>query len=104
MKQNGRVRSVPGEVTKHVIYGGLVRVPIAGKRHHDQGNSYKEQHLIEAGLQFQRVVTAGSMPECCREKSLIRITCQLKKLVANEPRQEIGGGTSGRDRESSGKQ
>ena len=76
----------------------------AVNRHHDQVNSYKEQHLIEAGLQFQRVVTAGSMPECCREKSLIRITCQLKKLVANEPRQEIGGGTSGRDRESSGKQ
>ena len=26
----------------------------AVNRHHDQGNSYKEQHLIEAGLQFQR--------------------------------------------------
>ena len=24
------------------------------KRHHDQGNSYKGKHLIEAGLQFQR--------------------------------------------------
>jgi hypothetical protein len=25
------------------------------KRHHDQGNSYKRQHLIGAGLQFQRL-------------------------------------------------
>jgi hypothetical protein len=26
------------------------------KRHHDQGNSYKGQHLIGAALQFQRFV------------------------------------------------
>ena len=32
----------------------LVRVSIVVKRHCDQGNSYKEQHLIGAGLQFQR--------------------------------------------------
>ena len=31
----------------------LVRVSIAEKRHHDQGNSYKGQHLIGAGLQVQ---------------------------------------------------
>ena len=31
----------------------LVRVSIAVKRHHDQGNSYKGQHLIGAGLHFQ---------------------------------------------------
>jgi hypothetical protein len=31
----------------------LVRVFIAVKRHHDQGNSYKGQHLIGAGLQVQ---------------------------------------------------
>ena len=30
-----------------------LRVSIAAKRHHDQGNSYKEQHLIEAGLKIQ---------------------------------------------------
>jgi hypothetical protein len=24
------------------------------KRHHDQGNSYKGQHLIEAGIQVQK--------------------------------------------------
>ena len=29
--------------------------PIDVKRHHDYGNSYKGKHLIEAGLQFQRV-------------------------------------------------
>jgi hypothetical protein len=27
---------------------------IAAKRHHDQGNTYKRQHLIGAGLQVQR--------------------------------------------------
>jgi hypothetical protein len=32
----------------------LDMVSIAVKRHHDQGNSYKEQHLIGDGLQVQR--------------------------------------------------
>jgi hypothetical protein len=32
----------------------LIRVSIAMKRHHDKDNSYKDQHLIVAGLQFQR--------------------------------------------------
>ena len=36
------------------IYTVLVRVSIAVKRHHDQGNSYKRKHLIGAGLEFQR--------------------------------------------------
>jgi hypothetical protein len=31
-----------------------VRDYIAMMRYHDQGNSYKGKHLIEAGLQFQR--------------------------------------------------
>ena len=30
------------------------RVSIVRKRHHGQGSSYKEKHLIGAGLQFQR--------------------------------------------------
>ena len=34
--------------------GVLIGVLVSVKRHHDQGNSYKEQHLIGAGLQFQR--------------------------------------------------
>jgi hypothetical protein len=33
-----------------ILVGGFIAV----KRQHDQGNSYKGQHLIEAGLQFQR--------------------------------------------------
>ena len=37
-----------------LIYSVLVRVSIALKRHHDQGNSYKGQHLIGADLQVQR--------------------------------------------------
>ena len=32
----------------------LLRVSIAEKRHHEQGNSYKGEHLIGAGLQVQR--------------------------------------------------
>ena len=31
----------------------LVRVSIAVNRHHDQGNSYKEQHLIGAAYTFR---------------------------------------------------
>jgi hypothetical protein len=38
----------------------LVRVPIAMKRHHDQSNSYKENHLIGAGLQVQRISSLSS--------------------------------------------
>ena len=30
----------------------VIRVSIAVKRHHNQGNSYKGQHLIGAGLQY----------------------------------------------------
>jgi hypothetical protein len=32
----------------------LVLVSIAVNRHHDQGNSYKGQHLFGAGLQVQK--------------------------------------------------
>ena len=31
------------------------------KRHHEQGNSYERKHLIVAGLQLQRLITAESM-------------------------------------------
>jgi hypothetical protein len=41
-------------VCVHVCECVLVRVSIAVNRHHDQGNSYKGQHLIGAGLQVQR--------------------------------------------------
>jgi hypothetical protein len=36
------------------VYHHLIRVPIAVRRHHDQGNFYKGQYLIGAGLQDQR--------------------------------------------------
>lgn len=32
-----------------------LRVSIAIKKHHDYNNSYKRQHLIEAGLQFSSI-------------------------------------------------
>jgi hypothetical protein len=41
----------------------LVRVSIAVKRHHEQGNSYKQQHLIGAGLQVQRFSPLSSWKE-----------------------------------------
>jgi hypothetical protein len=42
------------EQRSHAGQGFLVRVSIAVSRHHDQGNSYKEHHLIRADLQLQR--------------------------------------------------
>jgi hypothetical protein len=41
----------------------LVRVSIVVKRHHDQGISYKGQHLIVAGLQVQRFSPLSSWQE-----------------------------------------
>ena len=38
------------------MYGVLVRVFIAVKRHHDYRSSYKGKYLIEADLQFRRLV------------------------------------------------
>jgi hypothetical protein len=36
---------------------------IAGKGHHSQGNSYKGEHLIGDGLQFQRFSPSSSWQE-----------------------------------------
>jgi hypothetical protein len=57
--------------TSHQMDGVLVWVNIALKRHHDQGNfppppqgnSYKEQYLIGADLQFQRFSLFSSWQE-----------------------------------------
>ena len=38
-------------------------VSIAGKRFHDHGNSYKEKHLIGAGLQLRGLVSLSSQHE-----------------------------------------
>jgi hypothetical protein len=43
------------------IYTVLVRVSIAVKRHHDQSNSYEEQHLPGAGLQVQSFSPLSSL-------------------------------------------
>jgi hypothetical protein len=48
---------------KHLCVCVLVRVSIAVKRHHDQGNSYKGQHLIRACLQVQRFSPLSSRQE-----------------------------------------
>ena len=49
-----------GRVSK---MGVSVRVCVALKRHHDQGNFYKGQYLIGAGLQFQRFSPLSSWQE-----------------------------------------
>jgi hypothetical protein len=41
----------------------LVRVPIAAKRHRDQCNSYKRQHVFEAGLLVLRFSPLSSWQE-----------------------------------------
>jgi hypothetical protein len=41
----------------------VVRVSIAEERHHDQGNSYKGQHLIGADLKVQRFSPLSSWQE-----------------------------------------
>ena len=41
----------------------LVKITIAVKRNHDQGNSYKEQYLIGSGLHFQRFSPSSSRQE-----------------------------------------
>ena len=46
--------------------GCLLQCSIAGKRHHDHGNSYKGKHLIEACLQFQRFIPLSSIQEAWR--------------------------------------
>jgi hypothetical protein len=40
-----------------------LRVSTAEKRHHDQGNSYKGQHLLGAALQVQRFSPLSSRQE-----------------------------------------
>ena len=45
------------------IVNVLVRVSIAVKRQHEQGDSCKEQHLIGAGLLVQRFIPLSSWRE-----------------------------------------
>jgi hypothetical protein len=47
----------------------LVRVSIATKRHHDQGNSYKGQPLVGARVQFQRFSSLSSWQEAWQHPS-----------------------------------
>jgi hypothetical protein len=42
---------------------GCLGVSISVKRHHSQSNSYKEKHLIGAGLQFQRLSLLSAWQE-----------------------------------------
>ena len=53
----------------------LYRVSIAVKKHHDQGNSYKDKHLIGAGLQFQRFSPLSSWQHPGRQCALEGAEC-----------------------------
>jgi hypothetical protein len=52
--------SVPQE---NSVWLFCLRVSIAVKKHHYQGNSYKGQHLVGTGLQVQRFSPLSSRPE-----------------------------------------
>ena len=76
----------------------LVRVSIAVRRHHDQGNFYKG-HSIEAGLQVQRFSPISSRQETWQypdrhgmvwEKLRVLLYLALK---ANRGRLELGRGS-----------
>jgi hypothetical protein len=43
---------------------------IVVKRHHNQGNSPKEKHLIEAGLQFQRFSSLSTLKEALQHDAV----------------------------------
>jgi hypothetical protein len=40
------------------------------KKHHEQGNSYKREHLTGAGLEFQRLSSWGTQVDMVLEKLL----------------------------------
>ena len=54
------VRSERGNKIADKDLVGFLRVFTAVNRHHDQGNSYKKQHLIRAGLQVQKLSPLSS--------------------------------------------
>jgi hypothetical protein len=65
----------------------FVRVSIAVKKHHDQGHSYKGQHLIGSGLQVQRFSPLSSR----WEHGNIQVGMKLE-----EPRREVRSRLSSR--------
>ena len=68
----------------------LVRVSIAVKRHHEQGNSYKQQHLIGAGLQVQRFSPLSSRWEHGSvQAGLVQEELRVPPLVLKEARRRL---------------
>jgi hypothetical protein len=70
------------------------------KRHYDQGNSYKEQHLIRAGLQVQQFSPSssrqghGSMQtDMGLEKELRVLHFDLKDARRRLSSRQLGGGS-----------
>jgi hypothetical protein len=57
------VLHLPFRHKKRGVLSVLARVSMAVKRPHDQGNSYKGQHLIGAALQVQRFSPFSSRQE-----------------------------------------
>jgi hypothetical protein len=53
---NGVRRSHYDDQCPQVKQTVSVMISLAVKRHHDHSNSYKEKHLIRAGLQFRGLV------------------------------------------------
>jgi len=64
---NGLLPSkVPPSLSSSLVKHGHILGFTAVKRHHDQGNSCKGQHLIRAALQVQRFSPLSSWQEACQ--------------------------------------
>jgi hypothetical protein len=81
-----------GSMTSSGMEGDCPSISIAMMRHHDQGNVYKEQYLIGAGLQFQRLSPLSSWLEAWQhpsrhgavercESSASRSACSQERLA-----------------------
>jgi hypothetical protein len=66
----------------------LIRVSNAVRRHHDQGNSYKGQHLIGAGLQVQRFSPLSSRRENSSFQAGMALEKELKALCLQSKRSQ----------------
>lgn len=68
--------------------GVLVKVSITVKRHHNHSNSYKGQHLIGAGLKFQRCSPLLTLWEDGSAQADIVLEKDLRGLDLDQGHQE----------------
>ena len=74
----------------------LVRVSIAVKRHHDQGNSYKGPHLIGTDYRFSLLSSSGehgSFQASTTKRKLTVLQLELKVTRRSLASAWLGGGS-----------